>query len=308
MTDAQAAEVSSARAKLSEAIGKNNKTLNNAKINPIRLPEHTEFNGRRYSNKTGYEIGTDEEIIAARKVVAAVKQKTADIVNKPQKRLTPDDWKTSGTLDEFNASKQALRKLRGEATEPQTYIKKVTDPDNQHYIVNQPWFKKLDSNAQQEYFDIKQQSRALGQQTADQSGKATNKIRVADKENAGLLEDFRDNGNRLHAWRMTNDGEAYISHLLKAAKQRAIKYNAIPKNQTPKDVKKIKAIYQEARDKTIKTGIPHEVDHIFPLQGKSFKGKHTPENLQVVPMQWNRAKRNTPDNDWTKLIYPKGLL
>ena len=37
-------------------------------------------------------------------------------------------------------------------------------------------------------------------------------------------------------------------------------------------------------------GIPFHVDHIVPL---SKGGKHTPQNLQIVPAKWNLRKSNS---------------
>jgi 5-methylcytosine-specific restriction endonuclease McrA len=45
------------------------------------------------------------------------------------------------------------------------------------------------------------------------------------------------------------------------------------------------------------TGIPHEVDHAVPLQGKNVCGLHVFQNLQIVPRQDNRQKSNSW-RDW----------
>lgn len=50
--------------------------------------------------------------------------------------------------------------------------------------------------------------------------------------------------------------------------------------------------YLHAREMTIKTGIPHEVDHIYPLQGELVSGLHVETNLRVVPQADNRSKGN----------------
>lgn len=54
----------------------------------------------------------------------------------------------------------------------------------------------------------------------------------------------------------------------------------------------IKAFYEEAARLTAETGIPHEVDHIVPLQGETVSGLHVPINLRVIPRSLNRSKRN----------------
>ena len=50
--------------------------------------------------------------------------------------------------------------------------------------------------------------------------------------------------------------------------------------------------YESARRVTQCLGIPHEVDHIVPLQGETVSGLHVPENLRVIPRSLNRSKCN----------------
>ena len=54
----------------------------------------------------------------------------------------------------------------------------------------------------------------------------------------------------------------------------------------------IKKIYNLAAKITEETGIPHEVDHIIPLQGKTVSGLHVETNLQIITRTKNRAKHN----------------
>jgi hypothetical protein len=54
----------------------------------------------------------------------------------------------------------------------------------------------------------------------------------------------------------------------------------------------INALYAEAERLTRETGIPHEVDHIYPIQGKTVTGLHHQDNLRVVPRSVNRSKGN----------------
>jgi len=52
----------------------------------------------------------------------------------------------------------------------------------------------------------------------------------------------------------------------------------------------IVAIYNEAARKSLETGIPHEVDHIWPIHGKGFVGLHVHWNLRVIQAVVNRKK------------------
>lgn len=61
------------------------------------------------------------------------------------------------------------------------------------------------------------------------------------------------------------------------------------------EVGEIKALYQRARQLTDSTGIPHVVDHIIPLNGKSVCGLHCLTNLRIITSTENRAKWNYLD-------------
>ena len=86
------------------------------------------------------------------------------------------------------------------------------------------------------------------------------------------------------------------------SKENSGKRNAITRKRqaaklqrTPKwaDLQAIQSVYVEAAALTRATGIPHEVDHILPLQGETVSGLHVASNLQIIPRSTNRAKRNS---------------
>lgn len=58
------------------------------------------------------------------------------------------------------------------------------------------------------------------------------------------------------------------------------------------DRAKIRAIYRRSREKTLKTGIQHSVDHIVPLKGRKVCGLHVAQNLRVIPILDNCRKSN----------------
>lgn len=51
-------------------------------------------------------------------------------------------------------------------------------------------------------------------------------------------------------------------------------------------------IYKQAKRVTLETGVPHEVDHFYPLGGKLVSGLHVPNNLRIVTKTDNRRKTN----------------
>lgn len=58
------------------------------------------------------------------------------------------------------------------------------------------------------------------------------------------------------------------------------------------DIKKTRAVYEEARRLTVETGIPHHVDHIVPLQSDRVCGLHWHGNLKAIPAFDNQSKKN----------------
>jgi hypothetical protein len=74
------------------------------------------------------------------------------------------------------------------------------------------------------------------------------------------------------------------------AKRRAAMLKAAPSWLTEEHHRQIKAVYAEARRLSEETGVPHEVDHIVPLQGKVVSGLHVPWNLRPLPRVENNRR------------------
>ena len=55
----------------------------------------------------------------------------------------------------------------------------------------------------------------------------------------------------------------------------------------------IQGIFRQADEVSRSSGIPHEVDHVIPLQGKYVSGLHHQDNLLIVPRNLNRSKSNS---------------
>lgn len=58
------------------------------------------------------------------------------------------------------------------------------------------------------------------------------------------------------------------------------------------DLDAIKAIYRQANRVSRETGIPHQVDHFYPLKSDVVCGLHNEFNLRVIPASVNHAKKN----------------
>ena len=73
------------------------------------------------------------------------------------------------------------------------------------------------------------------------------------------------------------------------AKRSAAKRRALP---VWANLRAIKEIYKEASRLTRETGVRHEVDHIYPLQGRTVSGLHCESNLQILTKVENIRKGN----------------
>lgn len=60
-----------------------------------------------------------------------------------------------------------------------------------------------------------------------------------------------------------------------------------------RDHAKIREIYKHAELLTAATGIPHSVDHFYPVQGALCCGLHVHENLRVITQEENIRKSNS---------------
>lgn len=94
-------------------------------------------------------------------------------------------------------------------------------------------------------------------------------------------------------WRLANPEKCRALR----AKRRAALINRTPGWLAKEDFDSISFIYLLARALEADTGIPHHVDHIFPLQAKLVSGLHCPLNLQIITASENCKKRNkwTPE-------------
>lgn len=78
---------------------------------------------------------------------------------------------------------------------------------------------------------------------------------------------------------------------IKSRRKKKVK-TATPTWLTKEQLLEIESFYKKAILLEKETGIPHQVDHIIPIQGKTVCGLHVPWNLQVLTQKENRQKSN----------------
>ena len=113
------------------------------------------------------------------------------------------------------------------------------------------------------------------------------------KNKATICEQNRvwreENDERMREMRRAHYEANKPRYMAASAKRRAARIAGTPPWV---DISAIAAIYAEAKRLTVETGIPHDVDHIIPLQGDGVCGLHVPWNLRPMPAAANRAKQN----------------
>ena len=94
------------------------------------------------------------------------------------------------------------------------------------------------------------------------------------------------------AYRASSREKVQAKQTARGAKYKAAKLSATPPWLTDEDSRRIQVRYLEAAWMTRRTGIPHDVDHIVPLQGKTVCGLHVPWNLRVITKSFNASKQH----------------
>lgn len=131
---------------------------------------------------------------------------------------------------------------------------------------------------------------------------ASTKCLACDAESQASLREKKGGNCKVYAkkWREANKEKSAARERLRCrfkASEKAIKARhpdkpCVPKWLTRSQKDEIDFIYATAKDATLLSGDKHEVDHVIPIAGENVCGLHVPWNLQVLPMEMNRAKRN----------------
>jgi hypothetical protein len=96
--------------------------------------------------------------------------------------------------------------------------------------------------------------------------------------------------NRIRHQNWAKDNPGLVRE--KTRRYQAAKQGATPPWLTVIHMAQMQEMYEIAVALEVQTGIPHHVDHIHPLRGKTVCGLHVPWNLQVLPQRDNIAKGN----------------
>lgn len=97
---------------------------------------------------------------------------------------------------------------------------------------------------------------------------------------------------RISAARYRASERGRVRHAARESQRRA---DLLQRTPPWSDAAAVERVYVEAARLTIETGVPHDVDHIFPLKGKLVSGLHVANNLRPIHASINRRKHNRFD-------------
>lgn len=163
--------------------------------------------------------------------------------------------------------------------------------------------------ARREALEIQKQQTKLHAADVTAAWRAANadKIKVSkaeyyqrnkDKQAAYYVEYREKNADAIKAYFKLYKVENKHKIRARGAARNAKKYQATPSWLTAEQRAAMADIFLRASNRTKETGVLHEVDHIYPIRGKTVCGLHVPWNLQILPHDENRSKSNLMPEDF----------
>ena len=113
-----------------------------------------------------------------------------------------------------------------------------------------------------------------------------------DKVSAREKKYYEENHDKVSARKKKYRKKFPEKSAARTAKRKAAKLERVPSWSNEADLKAIKKIYARCKRINKLTGIPHQVDHVIPLQGENISGLHHSTNLAIIPAALNRSKNN----------------
>lgn len=168
--------------------------------------------------------------------------------------------------------------------------------------------KKCDNARRGELFKANRKPRVLktaaeklaSQQASAKLRRSRNKETIQSQRKLYAATNRDKEHARQRAWRLENaarvkeQAATYAKTNASKYAERAMRRHAAKLQATPawSDTTKIAEFYELAALLTRESGFAYEVDHIVPLQSSIVCGLHWEGNLQVLPLEKNRAKSN----------------
>lgn len=172
-----------------------------------------------------------------------------------------------------------------------------------HYTENKGYYRKRSQDWRAGLSDEQKRQRYqttwARQSTKEYAAKwqRENKEKIADYKRLAVERDpsirLRQR-ERYKDYRRRNP-EIFAKHSIK---RRKLEKQATPTWLNGNDEFCIRLTYLKRDFITEITGIPHQVDHVFPLNGKDSCGLHVPWNLRVISATENRRKNNKLPNTY----------
>lgn len=123
--------------------------------------------------------------------------------------------------------------------------------------------------------------------------KQTDAARYQRHKDAGTLHLYYGNtnkeANRQRAKQWRKDNPARVAYNIATA--RARRHQAIPPWVTKRERSAMRRVYEQCQTISTETGIPHQVDHFYPLVSDVVCGLHCLANLQILTAEENNRKR-----------------